>query len=550
MAVNVIVSANSSAFVSAMKSAQLSAKNLEATVLSVASSLSKVLAGAIVGVAGASAFGINKVLDLGGSLSDMSQQTGIAVGELMLLQKAFIDGGLGAESVGKSINKMQKAISEADDGSVGLTDQFKALGLSVEDLKTLSPSQQFKAIGDALAAIQDPARRTQAAMAVFGKSGAEMMAIFRNPKALEEAARSLGGQAEIFQRNAAAFDRASDILNGLYLKIQGFFAGVADKIIPGLLMLLEALDGIDLSKIGQEFGNSIMSAAQILYSAFQADRLGELIRLGVTYGFQKAVEGLVSMMKFAIDLISNLFAEIFNGATTNIATNFVTALGSAIVSIGSLITAVLLEAFETPIRYFQAGIQKIAQEFMELVASVSGSSMTGIKYGFKAESFKDILDNTDATLAGFDSKDFANQAKTFGDMAKKAILEGGERFSNLISRTKFENVDLFGDEIGSTLSTLISDLQLFNQIAKPKEFDTIDDSDKFGGGKLSSFLFQGPIASSLAKIGGGGNFAAGGLVRDPDKKMQIDEAKKTNTLLKDIKEIFKNPGSGQDFALQ
>ncbi|MEI8311484.1 MAG: hypothetical protein WCH98_12085, partial [Verrucomicrobiota bacterium] len=59
----------------------------------------------------ASAFAaIKESLDLGGHLTDMSAQTGIAVADLVVLRQAFANAGMDADAVGPQINRLQKAL--------------------------------------------------------------------------------------------------------------------------------------------------------------------------------------------------------------------------------------------------------------------------------------------------------------------------------------------------------------------------------------------------------------------------------------------------------
>jgi serine/threonine protein phosphatase PrpC len=53
---------------------------------------------------------VKESLDLGGQLSDISAQTGIAVDDLVVLRQAFQNAGVGADGVGPAINRLQKAL--------------------------------------------------------------------------------------------------------------------------------------------------------------------------------------------------------------------------------------------------------------------------------------------------------------------------------------------------------------------------------------------------------------------------------------------------------
>lgn len=519
------LSLNSGSFAEGLKRAQAAAVSFGKTVAGISVSIAGL--GAAI-----TALGVKNVLDLGGKLSDLSDRTGVNVKDLMILQKAFEDAGIGADSVGSSINRMQKFIAEAADGTSSAVEAMSNLGLSLKDLENLNPSDQFKAVSDAISNIENPARRAQVAMAIFGKSAGSMMSLFKNPEALNQAAKTIGRQADIMQKNAATFDRASDLLGSIYLKVQGFFAGIADKIAPALLEVLEMLDSIDLAQMGQDLGDSIMDAASILYNAFASDKLGELVYSGLVVGFQEGINYLVSAMKFAVDFISNALDQIFSFAPATLADNIVDFVGAAIISLGSLINSVFLKAFQTPIIYFQAAIQKAAEEFMELLKKIPGTRggrAFGLE-GFKASSFEDIKKNTEASLAGFTSEDFSAQASLFGGVAKDAIIAAGKNVSGIWENTKLEKANLFGDESKKALADLTESLRGQGLNIKERRLETniAGVAGESIGGKLN-LKGVGAVSSSLASVGGGGGFAAGGIVQVAQK--QLNEQKTTNNLL-------------------
>lgn len=204
--------------------------------------------------------GLKMAADLGGRLSDIAARTGIAAGEVALLERAFADNGIAASKVGPVINKMQKAIVDATAKGGAMADTFAGLGLDLGKLGAMSPEDQFKAIQGAISSIQDPAQRAAAAMSIFGKSGGELLTLFADQGALGNAAKSLGTQADILNRRAGTFDSISDILGRVGSKMQGFFVGMLDRIAEPVLALLERFDKLDLAAIGQRAGDALKVA--------------------------------------------------------------------------------------------------------------------------------------------------------------------------------------------------------------------------------------------------------------------------------------------------
>lgn len=264
----------------AFKSVQASANSLAVGVSKLATSATGLLAGAA-SVAGVAA-GLKEALDMGGRLSDVSARTGIATRSLAILEQAFKDAGVSAEGVGKSVAKMQDSLVSASRGDGAQARAFQTLGLDVQRLLALEPDRQLAEIGKAIAGLDDPARRTAAAMDVFGRSGTELMALFRDATVLDGAAQRVGGLADVMGRRASEFDAISDSLGGLRTKATGLFAGVADLLTPELTRVSEKINALDLTPIGQKIGGFSALAVQ----EWEAGRFGELIGLTVEAGFE------------------------------------------------------------------------------------------------------------------------------------------------------------------------------------------------------------------------------------------------------------------------
>lgn len=106
------------------------------------------------------------------SLVKMSDKTGIGVEALQRLQAVGDASGNSIEQISSGVNRLQKALEE---GSKQTRSAVDGLGLSLSDLKTLKPEDQFAAVAGAIQSIHDPAKQAQLAMELFGRSGAELL---------------------------------------------------------------------------------------------------------------------------------------------------------------------------------------------------------------------------------------------------------------------------------------------------------------------------------------------------------------------------------------
>ena len=274
------------------------------------------LAGAMV-AAGAAARGMSSAIDFGGQMDDLEARTGIASGQLMILSRAFELAGLNAADVGPSIARLQKALSGVNEEGGPTNEMISRLGLELSDLRAMTPGAQFRAVGGAIAGLASPTERAAAAMAIFGRSGAELLSLFRDSGTFSEAAAQVGRQAEILDRNAGVFANVSDKLESVGLKVSGFAAGVAEWVAPTLAPLTNMLDGEDWAEAGQRFGKSL--ATHLVIATDRVQKLAGLVsgiadKVSVSYEELGAMVGisLPNPFKMFGDLVEKTGKKMFN----------------------------------------------------------------------------------------------------------------------------------------------------------------------------------------------------------------------------------------------
>lgn len=242
------------------------------------------------------------VLDLGGTLSDLAASTGVAAGEMLVLQRAFQDNGLGAEEAGTMLNRMQRAIIEAGQGSATYARAFESLGLSLSQLRNLTPEQQLRTIGQAIASIKDPTESTAASMQIFGRAGGRLQTLFENfDGAVAGARTAVGSLADVMDGNAESFDFVSDAINGASQKLSQFFAGFLSETLD--TEPFEALNRLDLTGLGQSVGDitnqiaGMVGALRTSLPVFAGITAGVIalktgLASGVLTGFSAGITGL------------------------------------------------------------------------------------------------------------------------------------------------------------------------------------------------------------------------------------------------------------------
>jgi len=295
------------------------------------------------------------VFDAGRELKTMSAMTGQSVGDLVVLRKAFTDVGLAPDSLTHNLIMLQKSLGGVNEEGQPTAHIFNQLGLSMTALQKMSATEQFAKISTAINKLPNPAQRAAAAMQMFGRSGAEMLALFSNSDAIKQAQGAMGSYAGIMQRNAALFAQISQSLGSLSGKMKGFFVGFADQIGPVLLPLLDKLKTINLVPLGEQIGGVVAKLA----SAFQSGGLGVIVALSLKAGFAEAANYFIGAMQTSLHILAEVVDRTFSK-------DFWSGIVDGFTGVGQSITAVLIEAFRTPIIYLQSSVEQIMGKWERL----------------------------------------------------------------------------------------------------------------------------------------------------------------------------------------
>ncbi len=173
---------------------------------------------------------------MGDELAKMSARTGFTVEALSELGFAAEQGGADIETLEKGIRTMQRSINDAGRELTTAIDALKDLSLTVEDIRDLSPEQQFKLIADRLSAIPDPTKRAAVAMQFLGRAGTRLLPMMRGGAAgmeeLQRQARKLGLTISTEAANDAA--KFTDEMNILVKVLKRAVFVVGSALVPVL----------------------------------------------------------------------------------------------------------------------------------------------------------------------------------------------------------------------------------------------------------------------------------------------------------------------------
>ncbi len=268
-------------------------------------------------------------------LQTMSQRTGVSVAALSELGYAAQLSGTDMEALEVGIKRMQKTIYGAATGSKQATEALAALGLTVEDLRGLSPDQQFKLIADKLAAIQSPAVRAALAMQIFGRQGTQLLPMLTQGaagiEAMQEEARKLGLAASA--ADVAVGVKLEESLATLWKVLQKLAATLGSAIAPLLTECANWLIDIVVKatawvKQNKELIVTIFKVAVVVVAAGLA-----LIGLGYAIsalgGVMTGLATIVAFVAGAVEILITIVSAFLNPVGLVIAA--IVALGAYLI---------------------------------------------------------------------------------------------------------------------------------------------------------------------------------------------------------------------------
>jgi hypothetical protein len=144
---------------------------------------------------------------------------------------------------------MQKALAGVSDTGKRITTRvWQDLGLDQDELQRMDPTAAFRAIGNAIGALESPSQKAALAMEIFGRSGAELVTLFNQPELFEKATKEVGGLGKTLSDNAAKFGDLTDSISALKLRFTEIGATIASEFLPHLESVADTLDSLNFGE--------------------------------------------------------------------------------------------------------------------------------------------------------------------------------------------------------------------------------------------------------------------------------------------------------------
>lgn len=210
---------------------------------------------AAAGVIAAAFTAINAQAESIAVYQDLSDKIGDTASAISSLQLAADISGVSLETVGAASVKLTATLAKQDEESKGAAQGIKALGLEFEAFKKLSPVEQLDAVAKALAGFADGAEKTAVAVALFGKSGAELIPF------LNDLAEDQERQARLTDAQILAADNFTKSIARLKSEFSQIGQELSGPVITGLDALIQRFR--DGKKDGDGFLLTLLKQTEI-----------------------------------------------------------------------------------------------------------------------------------------------------------------------------------------------------------------------------------------------------------------------------------------------
>jgi hypothetical protein len=364
------------------------------------------------------------------NLSKLGARTGQTYGEIAGLALAGDLAGVGINTIGTALTKADLAFVKAAEGSKTATAAFTRIGLSLNDLQGKSGSERFDAIAEAISKLPTEAERAAAAVAIFGKAGAELLPLFAGGA---DGIRQAREQAERFGLVLTNVQGTNvEAMNDSWTLVQKSVEGVVTQIVANLAPAVTAINeaftnfvsGFGGANIGQAIADGILNGADYLVQV--ADYI--IANIPAVFRFAEAVGGywntVTDLFSRAISFAAGVFKsfEVIGNAVGAVLSRLAAALLGVVADAASIIPG--LGDFADAARKSATGWQEQAAAYGKAMSDnmTEAGRLFGETFGERARSgAQEVAGPITTAFRGVRSS--IEQARTAKDEATKTTVE-------------------------------------------------------------------------------------------------------------------------------
>jgi len=396
----------------------------------------------IVGVAGFGAL-INNSLKTVDSLAKVSDRLGIATQSLAGLRFAAEQTGASSEALDMGLQRMVRRIGQvAATGKGEAAPALERLGIAIEDIKNLSPEQQFALISEKMKGVANQGERVFITQKLFDSEGVKLLNTLnlgqQGLSAMISEAEKLG--IAVNRIEAAKIEAANDAINRAQQAVQGVGNSLAIELAPIIKVVADQF--VAASSAGEGFGNKIKGVIERSagFIGVFADGIHgiQVILKAAEVGVRGFGAVWASTMEFVINQVlvpfanqvSNFVLAPIRGVLEFAAQYSDTAkemLGS-LSSIGSASGFEFIASFKNAaVTGYEESLEELQELLMQTIPSASMKEQIAEIFATAQEEAKKVADNvkdtTENVLGGDEQKKEKEKERQEEEVKQKSHLD-------------------------------------------------------------------------------------------------------------------------------
>lgn len=243
---------------------------------------------------------VRNTLKANDALAKMSRSTGISTEALSQLQYAA--GLSGVDDLSTSLNKFNRSIGEAAQGTAAQAEAFEAIGVSIKNAQggIKSTEELLLDTADAFSQYEDGAAKSSVAQELFGRSGAALITFLNSGREGIEAMRKEADELGLTldESTGRAAEQFNDNLDRMGKVSQGVGQRLANEFAPELARLT------DLFVQAAKDGDTVARTAEGISAVFKGLTLAAIT---VSNAFQIVGKSLAGVAAIKIEFFSGNF---------------------------------------------------------------------------------------------------------------------------------------------------------------------------------------------------------------------------------------------------
>lgn len=175
-----------------------------------------------------------EAINFADKINDVAKANEMSVQSVLRMSNALSTNGGNADDAGKLMASFANKIDEAAQGSEKAQKAFVSIGVSLKDLRTLTPEQLFEKTVQSLANVEDTTKRNATAMDMFGRAirGVDIRGLADE---FEQTKNKFAGSDETFKSIGNSVDR----LDRLFLQLK---VNLANSLAPAFEAFTKTLE--------------------------------------------------------------------------------------------------------------------------------------------------------------------------------------------------------------------------------------------------------------------------------------------------------------------